>query len=437
MMLDRLLVWLADFGDFAARELASRALWEWILLFAPLLFLLEVPRYYLPLFGLLLTRRRRAREPRGTLAADHADGPPLVSVVVAGRNEGASIDAAVRTLLGQDYPRLEVLVCDDASTDATLRIAHRYAAEGRIRLIRNEAPRGRGGKPSALNMGLRMARGSILLSVDADTRFDRDMVARTVEPFRDPRVGAVAGNVVPRRAKGLLVRLQVLEYLLGIDLYKRWTSRLGSTLQASGALAAFRTDVLREVGGWDPELAEDTDVSLRVIKAGWRVAFAPAAVAWTDVPTKALALVRQRERWDRGGWRTFARKHARLLWPRAAGPAVACELAFEILFFAGSTVAVPAYLTWLAFQGAFPFLFVALLTYGAHAVLALGLVVVLRLVSENAPPPEKLLVPALLLPLYKEALRWVRARALLAEVLGLGMEHSFLPTSAWAHKPRF
>ena len=436
MWFDEWLVWLSEGAAFAERELGSRSFFEWLFCFAPLLVLLEVPRYCLPALGLLF-RRVRGDKAEAYTVRGRFPSPPLVSVIVAGRNEEASIEGAIRSLLDQDYPAYEIIVVDDSSSDRTAEIVRRHASGGRIRFLRNEASRGRGGKPSALNMGMAVARGEFLVSVDADTRFARDMVRQVVAPLADGRIGVVAGNVKVRNAGSLLTRLQSFEYSLAIDLYKRWTDRSASTLQASGAVAAFRVRALREIGGWSPELAEDTDVSLRMIKAGWRVAFAPRAVAWTDAPETLSELAAQRARWSRGGWRTFLLKHHRLMRPTRGRMSIAYELGCEMLFFVLGTFAVPLYLTWLAFQGVFSLLFVLLVTGAAYGALSLSLLALTRSVTEADARRRIGLAPALLMPLYMEWLRWVRLRALLAEFLLIGSEHPFLPRSAWAHKARF
>jgi cellulose synthase/poly-beta-1,6-N-acetylglucosamine synthase-like glycosyltransferase len=109
--------------------------------------------------------------------------------------------------------------------------------------------------------------------------------------------------------------MQAIEYLVGIGLGKRWTDLRGVTLQASGALGAFRREAVQSVGQWDSELAEDTDISLKLQKAGWRVRFAPRAIAMTDAPETWRAIARQRYRWDRGTQRTYYHKHRGLMSP--------------------------------------------------------------------------------------------------------------------------
>ena len=175
---------------------------QWLLFFAPVL-LLEVPQYYVPLIvtswakltGRLEGERPSAPEPKSNRVRSVRRWP-MVSVVVAGRNEGGSIEACIRSLVDQGYPNLEIIVVDDHSDDDTYKIAKRYAKKGMIRVIRNNEGRGRSGRPTASNLGMRFANGEILVSLDADTTFDKGLIEALVRPFDDPKIGIVAGNVL-------------------------------------------------------------------------------------------------------------------------------------------------------------------------------------------------------------------------------------------------
>lgn len=438
----RLAFWLDDLGA----ELLARGPLEWLALFVPILLLVEVPRYHLPLAGLLLARWRGHPRHDRRARAGILRRAPLVSVVIAGRNEGETIEAAIRSALDQDYPNFEVLVIDDHSEDDMHRIASRWARRGLVRLIRNSSETGRAGRPVASNMGLRLANGEFLVSVDADTSFDRSMIRRMIEPFADPRVGFVAGNLVIRnREANWLTRMQTLEYGLSISAHKRWTDLFGSTLQASGALGAFRRSALAAIGGWDAELAEDTDLSQRTIKAGFRGAFAPEAVAMTNAPERLTVLMRQRDRWDRGGLRTYFRKHRRLLAARATphrrgrggGFHYTKELWSELVFFVLTSVVYPTYLVWLFSQGWATWLVVMGAATLGYALLSLLSLAFLARIEARIERPWALVPAALTFPFYASVLRWVRVRAFFRELFQTKYEDSFLPDSAWANAPRF
>ncbi|HZN40938.1 MAG TPA: glycosyltransferase family 2 protein [Planctomycetota bacterium] len=416
--------------------------WTWFFWFAPAIVFLEIPRYYLPLCWAVVMRLLRKDRPKPRSKTHSLDRRrqrlPLVSVVVAGRNEAETIGKCVSTLVDQDYPNLEVLVIDDHSTDRTSAEVLPYTRTGKVRLVRNNSSRGRVGRPSASNLGLRLARGEFLVSLDADTTFDRHLVSALVAQFDDPEVGVVAGNVVIRNWRDSFVaRLQALEYAVAIDINKRWTDTRRATLQASGAVGAFRRQALVEIGGWEQQLGEDTDVSLRMIKAGWRLRFAPDAVARTDCPTTFRQVARQRFRWDRGGLRAFFKKHYRLLDPRIAGFWFSFELATEFLFAVVATLVYPVYLGWLVWQSPAVAVFVLSVCFVFYCMLSLGAVAAVAYCSPHVEKPWSLAGAALWTPIYKEGLRWVRLKATLCEILRINYEDPFLPKSAWVYAPRY
>ncbi|MBL8753110.1 MAG: glycosyltransferase [Planctomycetes bacterium] len=416
-------------------------LW-WFLMFAPALLFLELPRYYLPLAWAITARLRGADAAQAHAAAIDRERllrrRPLVSVVVAGRNEEEIIAASVQSLLAQDYPHLEILVVDDHSDDRTSAEVRPFTEDPRVRLVRNAAERGRSGRPSASNLGLRLARGEFLVSLDADTTFDTKLVSSLLAPFADPRVGVVAGNVLIRNWRdNLLTRLQALEYAVAIDVNKRWCDTRGAVLQASGAVGAFRREALVDVGGWEQQLGEDTDVSLRMLKAGWRLRFAPEAIARTDCPRHLRVVMKQRFRWDRGGLRAFFKKHGRLLDPRVAGFWFAVELASEFLFAVVATLAYPIWLLTLAWQAPAVAAFVLLVSFAAYSLLSLASVAAVAWCCPRVEKPWSLAGASLLAPFYKEVLRWVRAWATVCELLRIRYEDTFLPSSAWTYGRRY
>ncbi len=432
--LDHLLAGIASWWELVVREITQRTWLDWVVYTAPIVILAEIPRYFLPTFLLALLKRLGLPRIDTRSRESFLKRKPLVSCVLAGRNEGAIMGQAVTGLLDQDYPNIEILVCDDNSEDDTYASAKRAAkGDPRVRLLRNSAPTGRGGRPSASNLGLRFARGEFILSLDADTTFDRSVVRRMIEPFADPRVGVVAGNVLPRNGgRSLLARIQELEYAIGIDLHKRWSDLFDCTLMASGAIGSFRRSAVLALGGWNPEVAEDSDISLRMKQAGWRIAFAPKAVALTDVPEDFGVLMRQRTRWDRGGYNVYVRRHFRLWSPRSVGWSFSTELWEEFYFTVYSALIYPVYLLivlWL--RGPLFVSFVLVLTLAIYEVLSLLAFLCTLYVAERIARPWRLITAALWMPLYKEALRWVRFKAMVMELLGIRSEDTFLPPSAW------
>ena len=245
---------------------------------------------------LLLLATRHARQRR---KAGWSWGPPVtepVSVIVPAYNEKEGIEAAVRSLAGGDYPDVEVVVVDDGSTDGTAALVERMRLPN-VRVVR--VPNG--GKSNALNTGIALARHDLIVTVDGDTIFEKDSIRMLVQAFADPAVGAVAGNVKVGNREKMVAAWQHIEYVIGFNLDRRLYEVLNCMPTVPGAIGAFRRAALAQVGGISDEtLAEDTDVTMALCRAGWRVVYEERARAWTEAPTTLEQLYRQRYRWSYG-----------------------------------------------------------------------------------------------------------------------------------------
>ena len=141
----------------------------------------------------------------------------------------------------------------------------------------------------------------LLVLVDGDTVFEPDAVGRLIQPLADPAVGAVSGNTKVANRRGLLGGWQHLEYVIGFNLDRRMFDVLDGMPTVPGAIGAFRRAALAGVGGVSTDtLAEDTDLTMALCRAGWRVVYEPAAIAWTEAPSSLRQLWRQRYRWCYG-----------------------------------------------------------------------------------------------------------------------------------------
>ncbi|OLB73826.1 MAG: hypothetical protein AUI14_25160 [Actinobacteria bacterium 13_2_20CM_2_71_6] len=233
-------------------------------------------------------------------AADQSWGPPMtgpVSVVVPAYNEKHNIAAVVRSLARGDHPGgIEVLVVDDGSTDGTADIVRALALPN-VRVVSTS----NAGKPSALNTGVALARHDLVVLVDADTVVAPDAVGRLVQPFADLTVGAVAGNVKVGNRSTTIARWQHVEYVTGFNLDRRLYDLLGCMPTVPGALGAFRRTALAGAGGMSNDtLAEDTDITMALLREGWQVVYDERAHAWTEAPATLRQLWRQRHRWSYG-----------------------------------------------------------------------------------------------------------------------------------------
>jgi poly-beta-1,6 N-acetyl-D-glucosamine synthase len=237
---------------------------------------------------------------------------PSVAVVMPAHNEELVIGAAIEALLDQDYPHLEIHIVSDGSTDRTAAIARGFATRGVIvhELESNV------GKSGALQYGLNRIDADLFLVVDADTRSQPGAIARLVQQFIDPRVGAVTGHARVGNVDGFLTAMQAMEYSVIVGLAKRAEQFWGGLYTVSGAAACFRSEALRGVGGWTVATAtEDIEISWRLQRAGWRLAYEPRALFFIQAPNRLRALYRQRQRWSCGMVEVL-----RLHWNIAASP---------------------------------------------------------------------------------------------------------------------
>jgi peptidoglycan-N-acetylglucosamine deacetylase len=228
---------------------------------------------------------------------DPATGP-MVSVLIPCFNEEKVIVASVARILHSNWTRLEVLVLDDGSADATAaKVREAFADEPRVTLMTFA----NGGKARALNQGLAKTTGEVIVALDADTLFPPDTVAQLARWFVNPKVGAVAGNAVVGNRLNLVTRWQALEYVTAQNLERRALAALGAVTVVPGAVGAWRRSALADLGGYPHDtLAEDQDLTIACQRAGWRVEFDSDARAYTEAPDSVAGLLKQRFRWSFG-----------------------------------------------------------------------------------------------------------------------------------------
>jgi cellulose synthase/poly-beta-1,6-N-acetylglucosamine synthase-like glycosyltransferase/peptidoglycan/xylan/chitin deacetylase (PgdA/CDA1 family) len=283
-----------------------------VLTVARALFLLTLARHH--------SRALQPRTPEPTFARP-------VSVVVPAFNESVSIEHTVMALAASDYSEFEVIVVDDGSSDGTGNLIERLGLVNTRVLHQPNA-----GKAAALNRGVAAARHEVIVTVDADTVFEPETLHRLVQPFADPLVGAVSGNTKVGNRRRLLGRWQHIEYVMGFNLDRRLYDVLQCMPTVPGAVGAFRREALIDAGGMSAAtLAEDTDATIAVGRAGWRVVYVDNARAWTEAPTSLAALWRQRYRWSYGTMQAVW-KHKAAIWRRDEGKVGRRGIPYLVLF---------------------------------------------------------------------------------------------------------
>jgi peptidoglycan-N-acetylglucosamine deacetylase len=261
----------------------------------------------------------RLREKIFGRPAEVASYKPKVAVLIPAYNEEKVIVRTVRAALNSNYPNLRVIVIDDGSRDRTLEVARgafvREEAAGRVIILTKP----NSGKADALNYGIQhIEDAELFVGIDADTIIASDAISHLVPHFINPKVGAIAGNAKVGNRVNLWTRWQALEYITSQNFERRALDVLGAVSVVPGAIGAWRVSAVRDAGGYQIDtVAEDADLTMALLRRGYRVEYEDMALAYTEAPTNANGLMRQRFRWSFGilqavykHSRVFARKGA-------------------------------------------------------------------------------------------------------------------------------
>ncbi len=220
---------------------------------------------------------------------------PRVSVIVPAWNEEKVIVATITSLLESDYPHFNVIVVDDGSKDGTFRkVCKAFPRNPKVQVYRKS----NGGKASAINYGVARSRASIIVVQDADTLFRHDTIRNLVRHFSDENVGAVAGNAKVGNRLNLLTQFQALEYITSQNLDRRALGLLNGITVVPGAVGAWRRKLIIKGGGFKCDtLAEDAELTVRILKMGYKVVYDDQAIAYTESPDTFRGFIKQRFRW--------------------------------------------------------------------------------------------------------------------------------------------
>jgi len=244
----------------------------------------------------------RVREKIFGKPAEVASYRPKVAVLIPAYNEEKVIERTIRAALNSNYPNLRVIVIDDGSKDRTLEVARQAfkaeAAAGKVLILGKP----NSGKAEALNYGIEhIGDAELFVGIDADTIIAQDAISRLVPHFINPKVGAIAGNAKVGNRVNLWTRWQALEYITSQNFERRALDVLGAVSVVPGAIGAWRVSAVREAGGYHVDtVAEDADLTMALLRLGYRVEYEDMALAYTEAPTNANGLMRQRFRWSFG-----------------------------------------------------------------------------------------------------------------------------------------
>ncbi|HZQ12171.1 MAG TPA: glycosyltransferase [Pseudolabrys sp.] len=278
----------------------------------------------------------------GTFAAPSERGPaprlsddqlPTYTLIAALYREASSVGGLLSAIKRLDYPRekLNVIIAieaDDLETRTALE-----ADNSRLPItVIQVPPGGPRTKPKALNVALTFARGAFTVVYDAEDRPEPDQLRRALQAFDrgGRRLACVQARLsIDNTADGILTRLFTAEYAGQFDVFLPGIAALRLPLPLGGSSNHFRTEILREVGAWDPyNVTEDADLGFRLARFGYRTGMI-ASTTYEEAPAGLAPWLRQRTRWFKGWmqtWLVHMRKPRQLMRELGAGGFVTFQL---------------------------------------------------------------------------------------------------------------
>lgn len=270
----------------------------WIFLFTNILSITRI--LFLAVFAL---RSKHEKVAPSALTRDRQ-----VTIVIPAYNEGKTIRRTLKSIQSSTHKNFIALVVNDGSTDRTAAIVEQMQErDTRIQLLNKP----NGGKFSALNLAFERATTDIIVTIDADTILYPETINALIQPFENPAVDAVCGNVQVGNIRNLLTGFQAVEYITSQNFDRRAFEELNCIGVVPGATGAWRRNRVLEIGGYEADtLVEDADVTLRLLQNGGKIVYAPEARSCTEAPATLRDLAKQRLRWSFGTFQCL-RKHAK------------------------------------------------------------------------------------------------------------------------------
>lgn len=301
--------WTANFNFFFAESIY----WAGQIVFA--LFLIGIILSLIKLiFMAVLASIQLKREKSRVLPPIPGNALPGVSVLIPAYNENVNSIKTINSLLDQDYKTFEIIFVDDGSKDNTYElIKNTFADNEKVKVFTKP----NGGKASALNFGVEHAGYDYLVCIDADTQLRSDAVSKLMSQFTNEQIGAVAGNVKVGNEVNMITYWQSIEYITSQNFDRRAFDILNCITVVPGAIGAFRKEILVSCGGFTTDtLAEDCDLTMRILKNGYIVRNCADAISYTEAPETIGQFLKQRFRWSFGIMQSFWKHREALFNPR-------------------------------------------------------------------------------------------------------------------------
>jgi cellulose synthase/poly-beta-1,6-N-acetylglucosamine synthase-like glycosyltransferase/spore germination protein YaaH/peptidoglycan/xylan/chitin deacetylase (PgdA/CDA1 family) len=234
-----------------------------------------------------------------------------VSIIIPAYNEEVTVVQTLRSLLKSDYPNAEFIFVDDGSKDRTVELVQQsFGNLENIKIFTKP----NGGKASALNYGIEKSTADYIICIDADTQLKNNAITELMRYFYDDEIAAVAGTVKVGNTNNLITNWQSIEYITAQNMDRRAFDLLNTITVVPGAIGAFRKKIVQEVGAFTTDtLAEDCDLTMRILRAGYTVKNCDTAIAYTEAPESVNMLLKQRFRWSFGVMQSFWKNRRTLM----------------------------------------------------------------------------------------------------------------------------
>lgn len=273
------------------------------------------------IFMLVLMIRQRRKEKNLTYDTNNIEEFPLVSIIVPAYNEEVNAVSSLNNLLKQTYPNFNILFVDDGSKDQTYkRVSEAFANNDKVKIYTKP----NGGKASALNFGIEHTSAEYLVCIDADTKLYPNVVGLLISHFitanANPKLAAVAGNVKVGNQVNMLTKWQAIEYITSQNFDRMAYANINAITVVPGAIGAFRKSALDAIGGFTTDtLAEDCDLTMRLLRDGNVIENENKAIAMTEAPEHTKQFIKQRSRWTFGVMQSFWKHRDTLLKKKYGG----------------------------------------------------------------------------------------------------------------------
>lgn len=296
--------WLINLNFF----LAEATYWAGQLIFSLFLIGIALSVGRIIAVGIIAYIQKKKEEQSLDTFSFNDNTAPAVSVIVPAYNEEVNAVRTVFSLLNQDYPKLNIIFVDDGSTDKTFeKVSVAFAGNPRVTVLTKV----NGGKASALNYGINLCESSFVVCIDADTQLKKDAVSQLMKKFYtdgipDTVTGAVAGNVKVGNEVNMITHWQSIEYITSQNFDRRAFDLFNCIIVVPGAIGAFRKQAVIDAGMFTSDtLAEDCDLTMRLLRSGFKIRNCTAAISYTEAPETLKGFLKQRFRWSFGVMQTF------------------------------------------------------------------------------------------------------------------------------------